>query len=79
VEALVGLRDLDAEPELATAVAKAPQPWMAETLVEQIDNAAAVTAGGRVSRVGWGGGLRIRPRLTSPALEIAAHNRRAVG
>ena len=36
VEALVSLRDPDAEPELAAAVAKAPQPWMAGTLVEQI-------------------------------------------
>jgi hypothetical protein len=61
------LRDLDAEPELATAVAKAPQPWMAETLVEQIDNAAAVTAGGRVSRVGW--------RLAHPAPPYLARAR----
>jgi hypothetical protein len=42
VEALVGLRDPDAEPELAAAVAKAPQPWMAETLVEQIDKLKAL-------------------------------------
>ena len=42
VEALVGLRDPDAEPELAAAVAKAPQPWMAETLVEQIGKLKAL-------------------------------------
>jgi tetratricopeptide repeat protein len=42
VEALVGLRDPDAEPELAAAVAKAPQPWMVETLVEQIDKLKAL-------------------------------------
>jgi hypothetical protein len=42
VEALAGLRDPDAEPELAAAVAKAPQPWMAETLVEQIDKLKAL-------------------------------------
>jgi hypothetical protein len=37
VEALVGLRAPDAEPELAAAVAKAPQPWMAQTMLNQID------------------------------------------
>lgn len=42
VEALVGLRNPDAEPELAAAVAKAPQPWMAETLVEQIGKLKAL-------------------------------------
>jgi hypothetical protein len=37
VEALVGLRHPDAEPLLAAAVAKAPQPWMADTMIKQIN------------------------------------------
>ena len=42
VEALAGLRDADAEPLLAEAVAKAPQPWMADTMTKQIDKLKAL-------------------------------------
>jgi hypothetical protein len=37
VEALVGLRGTDADAQLAAAVVKAPAPWMADTMIKQID------------------------------------------
>jgi MAP3K TRAFs-binding domain len=37
VEALVGLRDADADAQLAAAVLKAPAPWMADTMIKQIE------------------------------------------
>ena len=42
VEAKVGLGAADAEALLAEAQRKAPEPWMAQTLVEQIANLRAV-------------------------------------
>lgn len=42
VEALVGLRHPDAEAELQAAIAKAPEPWMADTMVKQIEKLRAL-------------------------------------